>query len=206
MAYNEGFTFNQGNLGLNLDTFDERVDRWIKTDLKMAGERAEDQMKMYAPWRDRTWHARTTLWAGDTSESDFYRLTLGHGAEYGIFLEKSNEGRFQIIMPTLVAISRAFMESLEGMLEQLDDPAPILPLVEPGAGMDKGTSQGVTERAHAVKGAAEKVAKKVTKPRIYFRGEGGRFVSTHHTTPTRPTRKTANKRRAELSKRAKGIM
>jgi hypothetical protein len=206
MAFQEGFTFRQGDLGRNLDTFDERVDRYIKDDLKVAAERAEVQMKQYAPWTDHSWHARTTLWAGDTSEQGFYRLTLGHGAEYGIFLERSNQGRFQIIMPTLVAVSRAFMQSLELMLDQLDNPFPALPMVEPGIGMDKGTSQGVTERAHAVKGAAERAVHKAGKARIYFRDAGGRFVSTKHTPVTPPTRKTANKRRRMIAKMTKDVI
>ena len=188
--FRERFTFNEGSLGRNIDTLDERIHRFIKTDLDVAASRGEAEMKAKAPWRNRTWNARNTLWAEADSRPGFYQLYMGHGMEYGIYLEKSNGGKFQIIMPTLIATARAFMESLEEMLHDLDNPTPVLPVVAPGIGIERGTSQGAIEHGQHVRGAAEKVFKKSNKVRIYFRDVRGRFVSTKTTAKTATTRKT----------------
>jgi hypothetical protein len=197
MAFKESFTFNPGELGRNLDTIDAKIHRFIKTDLDVAASRGEVEMKAKAPWKDRTAAARAGLWAEAEGRDDFYQLAMGHTAEYGIYLEKMEGGRFQIIMPVLVATARAFMESLTDMFQQLDNPAPILPAITPGIGFEQGTSQGAIEHGQHVRGAIEKAIK---KPRVYFRSEGGRFVAhkgvtigTGRTTNTSKTRRTRRK-------------
>lgn len=169
----ESFTFNPGTLGVNLEDIDEKIHRFIKADLDVAASRGEAEMKAKAPWKDHTTDARNGLQAEAEGRDTFYQLTMGHGVEYGIYLEKSNGGRFQIVMPVLVATAQAFMESLTDMFAQLDNPAPILPAITPGVGYDRGTSQGAIEHGQHVRGATEHAVK---KPRVFFRGEGGRFV------------------------------
>jgi hypothetical protein len=195
MAFRESFSFDQGSLGRNLAVMDEKIHHFIASDLEVAAGRGEEQMKKDAPWRNRTWEARNTLWAESKSEEQGkYQLYMGHGAEYGIYLEKSNGGRFQVVMPTLIATAHAFMQSLTEMLHQLDNPAPVLGAIEPGVSAQRGTSQGAIEHAQHVKGATEKT---INKPRYYFRGEAGRFASykgvtlgTGHTKKTPKTRRT----------------
>lgn len=203
MAFRESFTFNQGSLGRNLDTLDEKIHHFIAADLDVAAGRGEAKMKTDAPWRDRTTEARTTLWATADSHGDSYQLYMGHGAEYGIYLEKSNGGRFQVVMPTLVATARAFMESLTDMLYQLDNPTPVLGAIEPGVAGQRGTSQGAGEHIEHVKGATEKTAKTSRRPQIYFRTGGGQFASyknvklgAGHTKSTKKTAKTKKTKRA----------
>lgn len=196
MVYQRSFTFDQGSLGLNLDTMEEKVHHFISTDLDAAAARGEVEMKTEAPWRDRTTAARSGLWADADSLGSNYKLYMGHAVEYGIYLEKSNDGKFQIVMPTLIATAHAFMESLTGMLDQLDNPSPILGAIEPNLSTQRGTSQGASEHGRYVKGATEKTA---NKPRVLFRNAKGQFVSTKNvkvgTGHTKSTAKTTTTNR-----------
>jgi hypothetical protein len=189
--FRESFSFNAGDLGRNLATLDERIDRFIKTDLKVAASRGEAVMKSAHPWKNRTGDAEAGLWAdADSHGHGQYQLYMGHGVEYGIYLEKSNGGKFQIVMPTLVETARAFMESLEEMLHQLDNPAPVVDVVAPGVGFDRGTSQGAVEHGQHVRGAAEKAYHHARKVKLYFRDAKGRFTSTKNTVKTAVTKRT----------------
>jgi hypothetical protein len=200
VLYERNFTFDQGSLGRNLATMDEKVHHFIATDLNTAAARGREQMYQDRPWRDRTSKARNGLWSDTDTHGGNYRLWMGHGVQYGIYLEKSNGGRFQVVMPTLIATAHAFMESLIEMLHQLDNPAPVLGAIEPGIGAQRGTSQGATERAQGVKGVTEKT---VRKPRVTFRNERGQFaeyknvkLGTGHTKTTKTTAKTKKTKRA----------
>lgn len=66
-------------------------------------EQAETRMKLQAPWEDRTGEARKELRSVTIhdEESGRHQLFLGHGVEYGQYLETMQGGRFQIIQPTL---------------------------------------------------------------------------------------------------------
>jgi hypothetical protein len=188
--FTESFSFNEGDLGRNLATLDDRIHRFIKADLDVAAGRGETIMKTTHPWRNRTGNAEAGLWADAEDDGrGRYQLYMGHGVEYGIYLEKSNGGRFQIVMPTLVETARAFMESLTQMLEHLDSPG-VVEVASPGVGFERGTSQGAIEHGQHVRGAAEKAFKKVNKLKLYFRDAKGRFISTKTTAKTAVTKRT----------------
>ena len=55
--------------------------------LNLAGK-AEEEMKMFAPWRDRTSHARGGLHAGVEAGNGRFVLFLAHSMEYGVYLEE----------------------------------------------------------------------------------------------------------------------
>jgi hypothetical protein len=104
-------------------------------------------MKIKAPWKDRTGNARRGLWAENEKSPSRLSMTLGHSVEYGVYLEESNGGKFQILMPTLVATARSFMQSLEHMFAQMETHTVVTPFISPGVGTRPGTSQGARERA-----------------------------------------------------------
>ena len=62
----------------------------------------ENWMKENAIWTDRTGNARQGLWS-DVMEivNSAVIILLGHGVEYGIFLELANAGRYAIVLPAL---------------------------------------------------------------------------------------------------------
>lgn len=62
----------------------------------------ETQMRQQAPWTDRTGAARRSLsGVAERSAPGRVRVVLGHGVEYGMYLEKKNAGRFAIVDPTI---------------------------------------------------------------------------------------------------------
>jgi len=54
-----------------------------------------------APWDDRTGMARDSLWVDTYIQGTDIVLDLGHGVDYGEWLEIIQNGRFATIMPTL---------------------------------------------------------------------------------------------------------
>lgn len=58
-------------------------------------------MQENAPWTDRTFRARMSLWATTSMGSDIVSLMFGHGVYYGIFLETMSLGEFGIVLPAV---------------------------------------------------------------------------------------------------------
>jgi hypothetical protein len=175
-SYTKSFDFDMGSLGRSLAEFDHDAERYIQRAKKEAAIRGEAAMKSEAPWRDRTTAARRGLWAEPFGDARNGGIEMGHTAEYGVYLEESNGGRFQIIMPVLVRVGTAFMQSMEAMFGLMDSPAAAPPVVLPGSTGKRGTSQSIGTRArHAVTGA--KIAIEHVGKRTILRGAKGRFVS-----------------------------
>jgi lauroyl/myristoyl acyltransferase len=63
--------------------------------------RIEAWMKKNAVWTDRTGNARQSLWSDSEKLAEEIVLVLGHGVEYGIFLETISAGKWAIITPAL---------------------------------------------------------------------------------------------------------
>jgi hypothetical protein len=147
MPYSQGFDFDEGSLGRNLEVFDRKVRSFLDRDIDEHTHQGELALKSKAPWRDDTGYARSGLWADNEKFNNSYTIAMGHTAEYGVYLEESNGGRFQIIMPVLVETARSFMRSLEGMFLQLETHTPVTPFISPGVSTRPGTSQGAREHA-----------------------------------------------------------
>jgi hypothetical protein len=141
-SFSRSFDFHGGTLEKNLATIDERIDEFLDDTAEQAAARGEATMKRRAPWTDNTGRARAELW-GEAYQprNGVYSILLGQGVKYGIYLERSNDGRFQIVMPTITALGRAFMRSLEGMLNRLDQRANFALAVVPDEGGRQGSSQ-----------------------------------------------------------------
>ena len=60
-------------------------------------------MKGNARWTDRTGMARSTLWSDlvNFQDGEIMVMEFGHGVHYGIYLEFSNQGRYQILGTTM---------------------------------------------------------------------------------------------------------
>jgi hypothetical protein len=203
-TYNRNFTFDQGTLGLNLAKIDEDIHDYIVQDVQTMAVRGAVVMKSHAPWRDRTTDARNGLFCDPWwDEAGRYSIIMGHTVDYGIYLEEYHGGRFQIVMPTLIAISKAMMLSLEGMLNNLDTPgaATAAAVTAPAVGLGRGTSQGALDHGQAVRGAVEHHQGAPKRSKIYFRNAKGQFVKyksimedlTKTTTKTKTTKKTSTK-------------
>lgn len=166
MPYSRSIKFDDSNMTRRLEEFDQRARDFIKRDVEVHTTQGELTMKTKAPWRDRTTDARRGLWADSQVNDHNINIEMGHAVEYGIYLEESNNGKFQIVMPTLIATARSFMQSLEHMFAQLETRTPVSPIITPGVGTRPGTSQNA--KTHTV-GAQ-------TRPNLGIRTEKGRFA------------------------------
>jgi hypothetical protein len=112
----------------NIAEFGPKVNKFLTVTTDFAKGKGVDQMKLKAPWTDRTAAARGGL-NGITEHSGqgpigFTRhaITFAHGVDYGIWLEVANSGKFQIIMPTVLAVGKSVMSVVGDMLKTLDHP------------------------------------------------------------------------------------
>lgn len=175
--FKQGFSFDQGSLGRNLALMPDRVQDAMDTIIREHAHQGEVVMKTKAPWTDNTGLARDTLWAdADTRSDDQKGITMSHGVRYGIFLEKSNGGRFQIVIPVIVETARAVMRSFEHLFAQLEThTTPAVTAIEPSLGTRPGTSQGVTEHFQHAKGEAKRRGRHLEAVARQAVGVGRRF-------------------------------
>ena len=72
-------------------------------EFKRAEDQIESYMKSEAPWADRTGAAREGLYARSGNAGGIITMEIGHGVDYGFWLEVIQNGRFAIIGPTMEA-------------------------------------------------------------------------------------------------------
>lgn len=151
----------------NIAEFGPKVNKFITVTTDFAKGKGVDQMKLKAPWTDRTGAARGGL-NGTVSHSGSgpigfkrHSITFAHGVDYGIWLEVANSGKFQIIMPTVLAVGKSVMSVIGDMLKTLDHPnaANLRPDVRMPYVGRTGTSQGAGRKATAQGRRARRTAK-----------------------------------------------
>lgn len=101
-------------------SFPERVDRGLAAITERGATQSEGQMRLNAPWTDRTSNARNGLFAKAFHEDLRHIVTLFHTVPYGIWLEVANDKKYQIIMPTVLAQGRVIMATCQGLLDRLE--------------------------------------------------------------------------------------
>lgn len=81
-------------------------------------QRGQDWMRANAPWTDRTSNARNGLFATSSTMPNGWRITMYHTMPYGVFLELSRDGRFQIIVPAIRHTGDELMKVLRNIMER----------------------------------------------------------------------------------------
>lgn len=103
---------------------EDKLDRAIQGTCRFWDGKIEASMKLNAPWTDRTSNARNGLRAVHVAAAKFkHWILLSHSVEYGIYLEKSNNAKYAIIMPTIRAYAPRVMGTLTKILNRLDQAA-----------------------------------------------------------------------------------
>jgi hypothetical protein len=101
----------------NVKVFDATLDRAVTAAVDYSAVRAEAYMKRTARWTDRTGNARSGLFATTQHvPKKLHRIILGHGVEYGIWLEVRFAGRYAVIPQTLQTQGNDLMRLLNGLL------------------------------------------------------------------------------------------
>lgn len=96
----------------------------VNATMTLAADEGETRMKERAPWSDNTGNrddrqpgqARAALFTATNLTGTHKSIYFSHGVDYGIWLEISNHGQHQIIMPTVAFMGRKLMKSLRGTL------------------------------------------------------------------------------------------
>lgn len=92
--------------------------------MTLAAVDGEAQMKEKAPWNDSEGNrddrtpgaARAGLNTATNLSGSHKTIRFSHGVDYGIWLEISNHGKDQIIMPTVASMGKKLMKNLRGSL------------------------------------------------------------------------------------------
>lgn len=116
------FSWNQpsvANLLQNTSELGDRVDRAVGQVMERQGDLATAYMKTNAPWTDRTSVARNGLGAIAFKQGTRWVLNLFGRANYQIWLEVKNGGKYAIITPTIQIWGPRIMRNMSGLIERL---------------------------------------------------------------------------------------
>lgn len=78
-----------------------------------GAKKFENYAKQNRPWTDRTGQARQRLTGWVEMFSDKIRIHIGHGVDYGIYLELANEKKYAILQQTVNAASPEILEGFK---------------------------------------------------------------------------------------------
>lgn len=91
----------------------------IKMFAQEGAKKFENYAKNNRPWTDRTGHARQRLVGWVEMFSDKVRIHIGHGVDYGVYLELAHEKRFAILQPTVNALSKEVLEGFKELMRYI---------------------------------------------------------------------------------------
>lgn len=101
MATHSGFRWDASKFE-NPNKMEDKLRRALYGVVRYWDGPVEQHMKTSAPWTDRTSNARSGLAANGVKESDdVYSIIMTYSVNYGIYLERANDGKYATIIPTL---------------------------------------------------------------------------------------------------------
>lgn len=124
---------NSGLVKLRKNVRDVKPDyeKIVDAFMTLTAVDGEAYMKEHAPWRDDTGNrkdrvpgaARAGLFTSTDLAGTHKVIRFSHGEEYGIWLETRNNGKNQIIMPSVAVMSKRLLKNLRGTLNSLREHA-----------------------------------------------------------------------------------
>jgi HK97 gp10 family phage protein len=115
-----GFSFDTSSFkgGRELNT---KINRAVKAVMEFNDGPAEEHMKHFAPWTDRTTNARNGLGAKAKSQGNHHAIVLFHSVDYGIYLEEGTQYMEPrpIILPTIALFGPKVQAMLAGLFDRL---------------------------------------------------------------------------------------
>lgn len=112
-----GFRFNGADLFRNLAEQQIRSRAALGLFGDTSAKKLENEAKNNHPWTDRTYQARNRLKGDSEWLGNILRISLGHGVDYGVYLELCNEGKYAVIMPTINKMSPKIIRGLDNLLK-----------------------------------------------------------------------------------------
>lgn len=121
--YSQSVKFNTEGIRNNLKMLKKKNREAVLSHMQtMCKERITPYAKKNAPWRDRTGNARRTLEATAKLKGRVVQnveVTLSHGVWYGYRLETWFNKRYEIIWPTIRALSPEITRTYNNFLSKL---------------------------------------------------------------------------------------
>lgn len=105
--------FDASKLLSNLESAETKSQVAVKMFAQEGAKKFENYAKANKPWTDRTGHARQRLAGWVEVLTNKVRIHIGHGVDYGVYLELCNERRYAILQPTVNAVSKEVLEGYE---------------------------------------------------------------------------------------------
>lgn len=156
------FNLNDLKLRGNLAVLGPKINKYLTVATDFGATEGVKEMKVKAPWTDRTTNARSGLFtvprhsgSGPIGFTE-HEIVFGHAVNYGIWLEikDPNKGGRPIIMPTTIATGKAVMNTLKSLFANLDSPKRPNVQVPNAAKSAKGKAAGARQRAESKATAA----------------------------------------------------
>ena len=117
------FEYDDKTLRTNIRRLDKRMESAIDATMDYEAAYATGQLKMRAPWTDRTGAARAGLLAvANKLGPGSHELIMSYSVHYGIWLEIANSGQYAVIGPFMPVLGRKIMHDLEHLIERLSKP------------------------------------------------------------------------------------
>lgn len=88
----------------------------IKMYATEGAKKMQNYAKQHRPWTDRTGQARQRLTGWVETLSNRTRIYIGHGVDYGIYLELSHEKKYAILQPTVNATGPEILQGYKRLI------------------------------------------------------------------------------------------
>lgn len=114
-----GIRLDASKLLANLQSTETKSQIAIKMFANEGAKKFQNYAKQHRPWADRTCHARQRLTGWVETLSNKTRIYIGHGVDYGVYLELCHEKRYAILQKTVNAESGEVLEGYKELLKYL---------------------------------------------------------------------------------------
>lgn len=105
----------------NPKQLDDKIRRALHGTCKYWAGPTESHARISAPWTDRTGNARSGLFAQAARfNKNSFGIILAHRMDYGIYLERSNDEKYAVIMPTIRVMGPKVQKFLTKLMDRLD--------------------------------------------------------------------------------------
>ena len=106
----------EDKLSIKLAAMPAGLNRALNALMLSQAPKVQSYARSTAPWTDRTGNARNGLFARNGGSSGNYHIELYHTVPYGIYLETRWGGRYQVIVPTVIAEGQRIMGMAKGLM------------------------------------------------------------------------------------------
>ena len=112
--------FDDKKLRTNVRRFPNQLRRNISSVVDRRAAITQAELRIKAPWTDRTGAARSGLFAIPIHGRSFEEIYMAYSVTYGIWLEIANDRKYAIITPMTRIAGQALMNDLKGLIDRME--------------------------------------------------------------------------------------